>query len=84
MNAALIPTGKVVADIGCDHAKLPIYLIENKMAAKVIAMDIGEGPLARAKANINGFGMEECIECRLSDGAKNLDEEKTTVPKQMS
>ena len=80
MNAALIPTGKVVADIGCDHAKLPIYLIENKMATKVIAMDIGEGPLARAKDNINGFGMEESIECRLSDGAQKLGRREDNSP----
>ncbi len=72
MNATLIPHGGVVADIGCDHAKLAIYLIEKKKAAGVIAMDIGRGPLARAADNIARCHMEQYIECRLSDGAKAL------------
>ncbi len=72
MNAELIPVGGVVADIGCDHAKLSIYLIEKKIATKVIAMDVAEGPLMRARDNVARCGMNEHIECRLSDGAKEL------------
>lgn len=72
MNARLIPPGFVVADIGCDHAKLSIYLIQSGIAKKAIAMDIGEGPLKRAKENIRAAGLDDKIECRLSDGADKL------------
>lgn len=72
MNARLIPPGHVVADIGCDHAKLSIYLVQSDIAVKAIAMDIGEGPLKRAKENIKAVGLEDKIECRLSDGADEL------------
>lgn len=61
-----------VADIGCDHAYVSICLKQRKIAQRVIAMDIGEGPLLRAKENIMAHGMDGEIELRLSDGAKAL------------
>ncbi len=72
MNAGLVPAGRVVADIGCDHAKLSVYLIEKGIATKVIAMDIGKGPLERAKENIRAAGLGDRIDIRLSDGADKL------------
>lgn len=70
--AALLTPGLSVADVGCDHAHVSIYLIENGLAASVIAMDIGEGPLARAQANIRQQGLSDVIATRLSDGGKAL------------
>ena len=70
--AAQVQSGGVVADIGCDHGFTSIYLIENHLAKHVIAMDINEGPLERAKEHIKQFQMEETISIRLSDGAKEL------------
>lgn len=61
-----------VADIGCDHAYISIYLIENRIAEHVVAMDINKGPLQRAKENIDRYGYHQYIETRLSDGAKEL------------
>lgn len=61
-----------VADIGCDHAYVSIYLIENQIAVHVIAMDINKGPMQRAKENIERYGYQDYIEVRLSDGAKEL------------
>lgn len=72
MNARLVPAGRVVADIGCDHAKLSVYLIESHIATKVIAMDIGEGPLRKAAENIQAAGYGDRIDIRLSDGADKL------------
>jgi tRNA (adenine22-N1)-methyltransferase len=37
--ASLVKKDMVVADIGSDHAFLPIYLIQNKLASKVYASD---------------------------------------------
>lgn len=70
--AELVNTGGAVADIGCDHAYVSIYLIQNNLAAKVIAMDVNKGPLEKAKENINHYGLEAVIETRLSDGAGEL------------
>lgn len=64
----------VVADIGCDHGFTSIYLIQNQMAEHVIAMDINEGPLERAKEHVLQYNMEQRISLRLSDGAKELAE----------
>ena len=50
--ADLVSKDKVVADIGCDHALLSIYLVENGISNKVYAIDNKKGPLAKANENI--------------------------------
>ena len=72
MNARLVPVCDTAADIGCDHGKLSVYLIEKKIATKVIAMDVAKGPLERAVKTINDAGLADRIITRLSDGAKEL------------
>lgn len=62
----------VLADIGTDHAYLPIYVMQNKIANKVIAMDVRKGPLKKAKQNILESGCNN-IELRLSDGLEALE-----------
>ena len=47
--ASLVTEGASVADIGTDHGYIPIYLTEQKIASKVIALDINKGPLERAR-----------------------------------
>lgn len=69
----LITKGARVADIGCDHAYLSIYMVEEKLASKVIAMDVNKGPLKRAKENIKQYHFENQIETRLSDGLMALE-----------
>jgi len=71
--AGLVTEGASVADIGTDHGYVPIYLIKNNIASKVIAMDINKGPLERARMHIIGHGLKGQIETRLSDGLKNLE-----------
>ena len=61
-----------VADIGTDHAYVPVYLILNNLASKAIAMDINKGPLNRADENIKKFNLGDKIKTRLSDGLKEL------------
>lgn len=70
--AALALPCKCIADIGCDHGYVAVELIKSNKCGKVIAMDINKGPLERAKRNIRDFGLQECIETRLSDGAAEL------------
>lgn len=70
--AGLVPKSETLADIGCDHGYLPIYLVEQGVAAKAIAMDINPGPLQAAKEHIAEMGLEEKITTRLSDGLEQL------------
>ena len=66
--AGLVTEGASVADIGTDHGYVPIYLVERGIASKVIAMDVNQGPLNRARMHIVGHGLGDRIETRLSDG----------------
>jgi tRNA (adenine22-N1)-methyltransferase len=61
----------VLADVGTDHAYLPIYVRENGIADCVIAMDVRKKPLERAARNIREAGCDG-IELRLSDGLRLL------------
>lgn len=70
--ADFVTKGNRVADIGCDHAYVSIYLIENQIASKVIAMDVNQGPIDRARENINRYGYGQSIETRKSNGVEKL------------
>ena len=66
--AALITVGNRVADIGTDHGYLPIYLVKENISLRVIAADLREKPLERAKKNARDFNVSEKIDFRFSDG----------------
>ena len=69
-----------VADIGCDHAFVSIYLMQHGIADKVIAMDVNPGPLEAARKNIDRYlGTSEGaeIDIRLSDGFAGLKKGET-------
>ncbi len=66
--AGLVRPGCAAADIGTDHALLPVYLMESGRTSRVIATDLREGPLAAAYKNVQKRGMEATISLRLGDG----------------
>ncbi len=68
----MVTPGHVVADVGCDHGYVSIYLVEEQIIPHAIAMDVGTGPLKRAKEHIEEAGLTEYIETRLSDGVHAL------------
>ena len=70
--AGLVTPGNRVADVGCDHAYISIFLAEKKLSPRIIAMDINRGPIERAKENISKYGYGAIIEVRRSDGLKLL------------
>lgn len=77
MVSSLLDKGNIICDVGCDHAYLPIYTIENGLFSQAIAMDIKKGPLDKAEENIIKYNMESSIETRQSDGVRNLKKMET-------
>lgn len=71
--AELVSEGYVLADVGTDHGYIPIYLVQEKKIPGAIAMDVGEGPLSRAREHILEQGLGGYIETRLSDGLAALE-----------
>lgn len=63
---------KVIADIGTDHAYIPIELMRCGKISHAIACDINPGPLDIAKNNIAKYGLSESIETRLANGLSAL------------
>ena len=59
---------KTVADIGTDHAYIPIELLKRGQADHAIACDIRPGPLAIAEKNVKKYGLSDKIELRLGGG----------------
>lgn len=65
--------GKRVADIGTDHASLPIFLVGNGISDSALACDINIGPLNAAKKNIDAAGLSNKIDTKLTDGLKGVE-----------
>lgn len=70
--AKMVDPGSRVADIGTDHAYLPIELVKNGKIDYAIASDVAEGPLENAKNDIAAAGLTEQIETRLGSGLETV------------
>ena len=66
--AGLARSGACVCDVGCDHAHIPIRLLQEGRFDRAIGMDVIEGPLEKAAGNLALYGMEDRVELRLSNG----------------
>ena len=69
--AGMIDNGSVVADIGCDHALLDIYLLNNNIIKQAVACDVTVGSINKAKENVKAYNTKN-IEIRLADGFDGL------------
>lgn len=65
-----------VADIGTDHAYLPVWLCLTGKAVSAVAADINPEPLARGAVTIEKYGAESLVKTRLSDGLNSIGEEE--------
>ena len=66
--AASVGRVDVAADIGSDHALVPIALIEAGMAQRAIAVEVSNGPLQIARQAVCAAGMADRISVRSGDG----------------
>lgn len=65
-------------DVGCDHAKLAIYLIQSGICSHVVACDINEGPVEGAKKNVSrrtfkDKPLSDYIDVVCTDGLEGLE-----------
>lgn len=67
-------SGKTMADIGTDHAYIPISLVRDGRCMGAIACDIKPGPLKIAEQNLKKYSLEDKIELRLGAGLEPLNE----------
>lgn len=66
--ATMVPPGSRIADVGTDHAYLPIYLAKNGHIERAVAVDINPGPFASARDAVLRTGMADVIDVRLGNG----------------
>lgn len=69
------------ADIGTDHAFIPIYLAQKYKNSKIYATDLREGPIEIARANAESYGVSERVEFFCANGLDfpNADLAKTII-----
>ncbi len=72
--AEMVRAGAVVADVGTDHAYVPIALCLSGRAVRAVASDINEGPITRARENIAARGLSDRIDTILCDGLSAIEE----------
>ena len=68
-----------VIDVGCDHALLDIYLLQNNNNIKIIASDINKLPLESAKKNIEKYSFLNKIVLKEKDGLLGIENDIDTV-----
>ncbi len=71
--------GEVLADIGTDHAYLPIYAVEQQLINKVVAGEVNQGPYMRAKAHVMQHRLSDKIDVRHGNGLDVLEENEVTI-----
>ncbi len=72
--ADFVREGAYIADVGTDHAYLPIYLAKIGKIKGGVASDINEGPYLCAKKNISGEGLSHILTARHTAGLNGIEE----------
>lgn len=73
--ADLVQSGARVADVGTDHACLPVWLLLHGRVASAIASDLREGPLERARETGRIYGAQD-VDFRLCSGLSEIGPEE--------
>ncbi len=70
--AHLVQPCRCAADIGTDHAYLPVWLCLENKCDTAIAADVNQGPLDRARETVERFDLAHRVSLRLGSGAEPL------------
>ena len=70
--ASFVPKGSHVIDVGTDHAYIPIYLVRSGIAVSCLATDINQGPIDKARKNIEAHQIEN-ISLMRTNGVEGVD-----------
>lgn len=77
--AEYVPTGSSLADIGSDHAYLPVYLAETGIVTRAVAGEVNPGPYDTAKRRVSEAGLSDLITVRKGDGLQVLERGEADV-----
>ena len=75
----MVPQSNVIADIGSDHALLPIALVLNGKVTRAYASEVNEGPYEATVKNIEKHGVSNYVIAVLSDGISELEKDVNTI-----
>ena len=75
----MVPQSNVLADIGSDHAMLPIALVLNGKVTRAYASEVNEGPYEATVKNIEKYGVNNYVSAVLSDGISELSKDVNTI-----
>lgn len=70
--AKQVTPGSRFADVGTDHAYLPVRLLLDGVIGRAIAADLREGPLSRARETAERYGVTGQVSFRLCDGLTGI------------
>ncbi len=68
MIAELVQEGARIADIGSDHALLPVHLVSSGKCPSAIAGELNKGPYEAASRQVNAAGLQHKVQVRKGDG----------------
>ena len=77
--AELVPAGVKLVDVGTDHGRLPVWLIQHGIVTQALATDLRPGPLSRAKELAARWGIGDELAFRLGDGLTAVDPKEAPV-----
>ena len=77
--ARMVPGDAYLADVGSDHAYLPISLIEKGKISYAQAIDNKMAPFLRMKRNVEDSGLSAHIACSFSSGLDELQPDVDTL-----
>lgn len=72
--AAFVQRGSRLADVGSDHAYLPLFLVEKGIVDFAVAGEVVQGPYQSALTNVAQAGKEKLIQVRLANGLAAIQE----------
>lgn len=77
--AELVPAGSRLADIGTDHGRFPVWLIQRGRVEHAIATDLREKPLSRARDLAEKWQVSDRVELRLCNGLSTIRPQEVDV-----